>query len=1301
MNSESDVASSLVSAMSSSCESLDDNDQVFLGGRATRTVDSGSDYENHVTSDSENDNFSESEYFSSEISTDYDNDDDDEIYGTRTKKKKSGKRTKRSFGYDSDSDDSMIASRRRKQNASISSKRKPGNKVTSGIVSDESEEDEEEDEDEDDDFKMSSGNNRKKEPFTGEIEFRSDWSDRGQLVVDVIGDWNEEKNEFLVKWKGRSWQWSEWLSHDSPELASGRRKIDNFIRKIEEERGDSEDQISPTLETLRFNLLTNWRVLERVVSVHETLEGGNYYLCKWRALGYSECTWEWEGDVRGFAGSEGSRLLDEFMSRQYNAVEKGGKIPAFHQYKQQPEHLPKHLSLRPYQLDGLNWLLYSWSRRINVILADEMGLGKTIQSVCFLTALKVDYKFSGPTLLVVPLSTIDAWQREFSLWAGSHLNVVVYTGDAGSRTTARKYEFDGGIDVLLTTYELVLKDQAELALLKWRLLLVDEGHRLKNASSQLYDVLFGLVRRSGRVLITGTPLQNSLGELWCLLRFLMPEKFQDYEEFLHKYSVDFGGGAGVVESDTNARLEELHGLIKPHILRRLKRDVEHSLLGKREKIVRVDLTPLQKQLYRHVLTRNYRDLKRTQEAAGNRAVGGLVNILGELKKICNHPLLLGTGSPALAECSREGTEISVEESGKMILLKRLLERLRAGGHRVLIFSQSVKMLDILESFVRAEGYPWQRLDGSCSSSARHLSIEAFNAPDSRDFVFLLSTRAGGLGINLQTADTVIIYDSDWNPQNDLQAMARAHRIGQKKLVRIFRLVSAGSVEEEIVERAKGKMVLDHLVIQQLKGANGANGVNGASCMDLQAILKFGAKSLFDADSRAVSGASIDIDALLLEDEEAADNTGTEDDSKEFLGQFQLADLGSVPNWDDIIPEAERVQALEAERRAEQLAKDLELQEALLTAASGRRRRNESDQVANVQKISKPANESKMSKTNNSADQLVLFPSGDNDHPVSMKCYESLTRHGISEGDFDVRLLGRLDELISESSNGPLPCHFRVLPGSPLQKASLPSLLDRVRGLQALQQSLLDKSDFADYRHGLQGIKAPSNWPIPSYSVQHDSALLVAVSRHGYGNWQQIRQHLVDESAREWALLQGPQLTRRVDYLLKEFVNKSNRLIKSGREKEKANRNSNVNTNRNGIANTKTRNSNVNTKTKNRMSSIVINTDSQTSCSNDIIDRPSSESSEIRIIEKFRRPFKPLRSVLLALEALKSTGAGDASEVGTVLTEHLLRLGDFIESNGSLQDDCESWQFIGCFWPFQKGSTGPELKRLYESLKQSK
>ncbi len=1231
---------------SASDSEVDSETEVFTAAsnrKSMKTVVS-SDYENDQESEEEEEEGNYCDEFDYSESEE-DSDSDYEAHSNKKSRKASAAKRKKVY-YSEEEEDGEAEYRATKKQAS----KKPRKKPNSGIVSDE-----DLSEDSESDEEIKADKQKRKSIPTGLIEFSPETPVK---LLDSLVDWNQERKEVLVKWKGLSHRWNTWCPLGSPEITinpHSRRKVENFLRKIEEEMTESEDGTSVTLETLRYNFEMNYRVIERIVDVTTSRDRGSFYLCKWKGLGYAESTWEWEGDVRSWEGQE---CLDSFLSRQYAANRSKAqrrREDHFAKLPVQPSYFAADLKLRDYQLDGLNWLLYSWTRHVNVILADEMGLGKTIQSVCFLKAQQEEYGFTGPSLIVVPLSTIDAWQLEFGRWAKG-LNVIVYVGDAESRAVARNYEF-GRFHVVLTTYELVLKDKEVLSQVKWRQLMVDEGHRLKNASSQLYEALYDLVPASGfRVLITGTPLQNSLGELWCLLRFLMPEKFSDYEEFLEKYNLSSVQGREDDCISDQDRLAELHSLIKPHILRRLKRDVEKSLPGKIERIIRVDLSPLQRQLYRHILTRNYRDLKRTQEAAGNRASGSLLNILGELKKVCNHPLLLGKGSPD----ADEGSLLKIQDSGKLELLQRLLERLKRDDHRVLIFSQSVKMLDILARFLQSEGYSYQRLDGSTASAARSHAITSFNASGSVDFCFLLSTRAGGLGINLATADTVIIYDSDWNPQNDLQAMARAHRIGQKRQVSIYRLVSANTIEEEILERAKKKMVLDHLVIQKLKKGQVVAGQGISGVNEFQAILKFGAQALFSNETPAVPASAIDLDALLAEDPILEDELivgADEQDDDEFLGRFRIADLGTNPgaaSWDEIIPEEERKRVEEEAAREEALEREVELQEALLTSATGRRTRKPEAAT----KPTKSKSSGVKSDLSASLNEIVIFPGGSEEDVSS---FEGESKFGISTNE---ALRARLNEIITSWSaeSGPLPSHFKIITGGLLQKASLPGLLERIRGLVQLRSNLaafksLEGASFADFsafRHHLIGIKPPSNWSFAGgYSVQQDSALLAAVGLFGYGNWMQIKAELARLS-QSWNELSSPQLVRRIDYLLKEMVN--------------ANKRKKTPTSRPPVSPKKT-----------------------------------DEERERALIEKFRRPFKPVRNCFLELDALKqelSSDSQDTAHVGAVLTAHLKTLGDFITTldlDSSTKKD--AWNFVASFWPLLDRSSGPELAQMYAKLRQ--
>jgi len=398
----------------------------------------------------------------------------------------------------------------------------------------------------------------------------------------------------------------------------------------------------------------------------------------------------------------------------------------------------------------------------------------------------------GPFLVIVPLSTIGSWQSHFAKWAPA-MNVVVYTGDNKSREVIRTHEFYSEtasrikFNVLLTTYELILKDKAHLGRIKWSFLAVDEAHRLKNAGSQLYEALREF-HTTNRLLITGTPLQNSVKELVALVHFLMPDKFKEFEGF----EIDVDG------EHQGDKIRDLQDKLKPHMLRRLKKDVEKSLPAKSERILRVELAPMQLEYYKRIFSNNFQALKTNSQLPGQLS---LMNICMELKKASNHPYLFNGAEEA--DMSKENQLRGlILNSGKMVLLDKLLSRLKQDGHRVLIFSQMVRMLDILHDYMVFRGHTHQRLDGSIGSEQRKRAMDTFNKPGSLDFAFLLSTRAGGLGLNLETADTVIIFDrfvnnclryvSDWNPQNDLQAMARCHRIGQKKVVNVYRFVSKGT-----------------------------------------------------------------------------------------------------------------------------------------------------------------------------------------------------------------------------------------------------------------------------------------------------------------------------------------------------------------------------------------------------------------------------------------------------------------------------------------------------------------------------
>ncbi|EDW12292.2 chromodomain-helicase-DNA-binding protein 1 isoform X2 [Drosophila mojavensis] len=770
--------------------------------------------------------------------------------------------------------------------------------------------------------------------------------------------------QYLIKWKGWSYIHNTWESETTLRemKAKGMKKLDNFIKKEQDTAcwrryaGPEDIDYFECQQELQHDLLKSYNNVDRIIARGTKPEDGSEeFLCKWQSLPYSESTWEdatlvfrkWQRCVEQFTERENSKWTP---SRHCRVIK---YRPKFSRIRSQPDFLVEGLTLRDYQMDGLNWLLHSWCKENSVILADEMGLGKTIQTICFLYSLFKIHHLYGPFLCVVPLSTMTAWQREFDLWAPD-MNVVTYLGDVKSRELIQQYEwqFEGSkrlkFNCILTTYEIVLKDKQFLGTLQWAALLVDEAHRLKNDDSLLYKSLKEF-DTNHRLLITGTPLQNSLKELWALLHFIMPEKFDTWENFELQH--------GNAEDKGYTRL---HQQLEPYILRRVKKDVEKSLPAKVEQILRVEMTSLQKQYYKWILTKNFDALRKGKRGS----TSTFLNIVIELKKCCNHAALIRPSEFELFGLQQdEALQVLLKGSGKLVLLDKLLCRLKETGHRVLIFSQMVRMLDVLADYLQKRHFSFQRLDGSIKGEMRRQALDHFNAEGSQDFCFLLSTRAGGLGINLATADTVIIFDSDWNPQNDLQAQARAHRIGQKNQVNIYRLVTARSVEEQIVERAKQKMVLDHLVIQRMdttgrtvldkSGSGHSSNSNPFNKDDLSAILKFGAEELFKDEQEHEEELVCDIDEILRRAETR--NEDPEMPGDDLLSAFKVASIAAFQedepsestnkdlqgaddeddskDWDDIIPEGFR-KVIEDQERAKEM-EDLYLPPRRKTAAANK------------------------------------------------------------------------------------------------------------------------------------------------------------------------------------------------------------------------------------------------------------------------------------------------------------------------------------------------------------------------------
>ncbi|KTF93943.1 hypothetical protein cypCar_00021028, partial [Cyprinus carpio] len=762
------------------------------------------------------------------------------------------------------------------------------------------------------------------------------------------------ERQLFVKWAGLSYWHCSWVSELQLELYHAvmyrnyQRKNDmdepppydygSGEEELNSEKRRSKDPQYAAMEEryYRYGIKPEWMIIHRIINHSFDKDGDVHYMIKWRDLPYDQCTWEADDfDIPDYDSFKQAywdhrdQVLGEshhpLLFRKGKNLKEEGKrrepppdtpvVDPTIKFDQQPWYIDDTGgTLHPYQLEGLNWLRFSWAQGTDTILADEMGLGKTVQTIVFLYSLYKEGHSKGPFLVSAPLSTIINWEREFEMWAPDFY-IVTYIGDKDSRAVIRENEFtfedstiksgrkvfrmkkDAPIKfhVLLTSYELITIDQAVLGSVTWACLVVDEAHRLKNNQSKFFRILNGY-KIYYKLLLTGTPLQNNLEELFHLLNFLTPERFNNLEGFLEEF-------ADISKED---QIKKLHDLLGPHMLRRLKADVFKNMPAKTELIYHISWFPMQdnfmfflshRKYYKFILTRNFEALN--SKGGGNQV--SLLNIMMDLKKCCNHPYLFPVAAveaPVLPNGSYDGN-LLVKSSGKLTLLQKMLKKLKDEGHRVLIFSQMTKMLDLLEDFLEFEGYKYERIDGGITGGLRQEAIDRFNAPGAQQFCFLLSTRAGGLGINLATADTVIIYDSDWNPHNDIQAFSRAHRIGQNKKVMIYRFVTRASVEERITQVAKRKMMLTHLVVRPGLGSK----TGSMSKQELDDILKFGTEELFKDDveaARTMAGDNKEgeegsvihyddnaISKLLDRSQDATEDTEIQN-MNEYLSSFKVA-----------------------------------------------------------------------------------------------------------------------------------------------------------------------------------------------------------------------------------------------------------------------------------------------------------------------------------------------------------------------------------------------------------------------------
>ncbi|XP_052654551.1 lymphoid-specific helicase isoform X3 [Harpia harpyja] len=536
--------------------------------------------------------------------------------------------------------------------------------------------------------------------------------------------------------------------------------------------------------------------------------------------------------------------------------------------------------MRWYQVEGMEWLRMLWENGINGILADEMGLGKTIQCIATI-ALMVERGVPGPFLVCGPLSTLPNWMSEFKRFTPEIPLMLYHGAQQERRKLVRKIHARQGSlqihPVVITSFEIAMRDRNALQHCFWKYLIVDEGHRIKNMNCRLIRELKRF-NADNKLLLTGTPLQNNLAELWSLLNFLLPDVFDDLKSFESWFDItsitETAEDIIAKEREQNI-LHMLHQILTPFLLRRLKSDVALEVPPKREVVVYAPLAKKQETFYTAIVNRTIRKLlgnneeevvelsptgrpkrrsrklvdyceerngspddleklisKMQEEVEKERPVVEvsipmdsevnlkLQNIMMLLRKCCNHPYLIEYPlDPATQQFKVD--EDLVKNSGKFLLLDRMLPELKKRGHKVLLFSQMTMMLDILMDYCYLRDFKFSRLDGSMSYSDREENMHQFNT-DPEVFLFLVSTRAGGLGINLTAADTVIIYDSDWNPQSDLQAQDRCHRIGQTKPVVVYRLVTANTIDQKIVERAAAKRKLEKLIIHKTYNTKGTN-----------------------------------------------------------------------------------------------------------------------------------------------------------------------------------------------------------------------------------------------------------------------------------------------------------------------------------------------------------------------------------------------------------------------------------------------------------------------------------------------
>ncbi|KAH0785640.1 Type III restriction enzyme, res subunit family protein [Histomonas meleagridis] len=611
------------------------------------------------------------------------------------------------------------------------------------------------------------------------------------------------------------------------------------------------------------------------------------FLVKWKDVPYEDATWEHFVDNESELHIFQTRETYKPNKRYIPNLKPTEKLPVYKNNNQ----------LRNYQIEALNWLRFAYHSQKNTILADEMGLGKTIQCISLLHDITTRCGVYGPFLVVAPLGTLPNWQREFENW--TDIRPILFHGSKPTRDIIKKYELfysephqnETKFQVLLTNIETVMKEVDIIQAINWHFVIIDEAHRLKNIHSKIYRILYSL-NMEHILLMTGTPIQNNIDEIFALLHFIAPDKFPSLEPFKEKFKN--------IESVED--VEQLKNILKPYMLRRKKCDVEKSIAAKEETIVEVELTRIQKFYYRLLIDKKVDNLMSHEQFV---KVRELQNLAMQLRKVCNHPFLLpGVEDEIIKNKPDEDpNEIMIESCGKLIFIDKLLAKLKQNNTKVLIFSQMVRVLDIIEDFLNYRDYSYVRLDGNVHGSSRQSSIDKFNDPNSNVFVFLLSTKAGGVGLNLTAASTVIIYDCDWNPQNDLQAQARCHRIGQTHDVQVYRLITRGTYESEMFLRASMKLGLDQAILDSKTTKTGFND------KEIEALIKKGAYHVFqDDETETDKFVAEDIDQILERRTKKFINSSVDTESTFSKATFiieendnEQIDINDEHFWERILP----------------------------------------------------------------------------------------------------------------------------------------------------------------------------------------------------------------------------------------------------------------------------------------------------------------------------------------------------------------------------------------------------------------